>query len=262
MSCSLHSFHLYFLFLWHHHLFPFNAINTGSIIKFPLWNVARKNKEIHQLPELKEDWWVPWGSMPKEAFVQDFFSQLGLKCGLLWAVLAQMWKKSGILWSSDYRTASFTNENLLSWCKIFKIFISVYFYQFFAYLISHIFHISDFFTTGKNHLHSNIVPALHWISPKKALHPFWQWGLLKGAKEPSLLFVLSGELIFSALKHLKRMLLHATKTIFCKDQYDIDVILPWKKTNRMLMEFCHEKKSSIHDIKIQWLFWTGLVRER
>lgn len=117
MSCSLHSFHLYFLFLWHHHLFPFNAINTGSIIKFPLWNVARKNKEIHQLPELKEDWWVPWGSMPKEAFVQDFFSQLGLKCGLLWAVLAQMWKKSGILWSSDYRTASFTNENLFSWCK-------------------------------------------------------------------------------------------------------------------------------------------------
>lgn len=90
MSCSLHSFHLYFLFLQHHHLFHFNTINRGSIIKFPLWNecvwLERTRKYIKFLKWKKTDESLK-DPCPKKPLYRTFFSQLCWNvgcCELCW----------------------------------------------------------------------------------------------------------------------------------------------------------------------------------
>lgn len=139
-------------------------------------------------------------------------AQRSLCTGLFFPVRAKMW----VAVSSVGTDVEEIRHSLIQWLqnsfihkwepfklvqKNLKFYFCLFLPVFCLFDFSYFSHLR-FFTTGKNHLHSNIVPALHWISPKKALHPFWQWDLLKGAKEPSLLFVLSGELIFSALKTL------------------------------------------------------------
>lgn len=118
----------------------------------------------------------------------------------------------------------------------FWIFISIYFHQLFACLISQIFPFSDFFTTGKNHLHSNVLPVLHWILPVEGTASLLATGeLLKGAQESSLLFVLFLWVYFFCPENSpSKVLFHAVllqRPIQCSCNFAMEKILySWHKS--------------------------------